>query len=83
MAALGRLEPGEPRRQLEQQRQELPIGESQQEHPGQPQQQRGLPPPEHGFTARTTRSIATGSCPIRQSCVPRTRNRTAPARDGQ
>ena len=38
------LEPREPRRQLEQQRQELPIGESQQELARQHEQQPGLPP---------------------------------------
>ncbi len=38
------LQPGEPRRQLEQQRQQLPVGQSQQQRPRQPQQQPGLPP---------------------------------------
>ena len=42
-----RLEPGQSGRQLEQQRQELPVGESQQEFAGQPQQQPRLPPAEH------------------------------------
>ena len=42
-----RLEPGEPGRQLEQQRQELPGAESQQRPARQPQQQPGLPPAEH------------------------------------
>lgn len=37
-------EPGKPGRQLEQQRKELPLCQPQQEHPGQPQQQPGLPP---------------------------------------
>lgn len=37
-------EPGEPGRQLEQQRHQLPHCESQQEQPGQPQQQHRLPP---------------------------------------
>lgn len=37
-------EPREARRQLEQQRQELPIGEPQQERPGQPERQPGLSP---------------------------------------
>ena len=37
------LEPGEPRRQLEQLRAELPVGEPQQEHAVEPQQQPGLP----------------------------------------
>lgn len=39
-----RLEPGQPGRQLEQHRQELPVGESQQERPVQPERQPGLPP---------------------------------------
>ncbi len=38
-----RLEPGEPRRQLEQRRQELPVGESQQERSLEREQQSGLP----------------------------------------
>lgn len=42
-----RLEPGETRGQLEQQRPELSGGESQQQHPRQPQQQPGLPRCEH------------------------------------
>lgn len=37
-------EPGEPGRQLEQQRQQLPCRQPQQEQPGQPQQQHRLPP---------------------------------------
>jgi hypothetical protein len=36
------LEPREPRRQLEQQRPELPVGEPHQEQPGQPEQQPGV-----------------------------------------
>jgi len=44
-----RSEPGEPWRLVEQHRQELPVGEPQQERPGQPQQQPGLPcPPSSG-----------------------------------
>jgi hypothetical protein len=43
MGASQRLEPREPRRQLEQQRRELPFSEPQQEHAGQPEQQPGLP----------------------------------------
>lgn len=47
-----RLEPGEPGRQLEQVRQELPVGEPQQEQPVEPQQQPGLPPcPEFRWMA--------------------------------
>jgi len=42
-----RLQPGDPRRQLEQQRQELPVGESEQERPRQAQQQPRFPSPEH------------------------------------
>jgi RNA-directed DNA polymerase len=42
-AAIGH-EPGEPGRQLEQQRDQLPRGEPQQQHAGQHQQQHGLPP---------------------------------------
>ncbi len=42
-AAIG-LQPGESGRQLEQQRDQLPRRQPQQQHPGQPQQQRGLPP---------------------------------------
>jgi hypothetical protein len=38
------LEPLQPRRQLEQRRQELPFRLSQQQRPGQPQQQPGRPP---------------------------------------
>ncbi len=38
------FEPREPRGQLEQQRQELPHGEPEQEQPGQPEQQPGVPP---------------------------------------
>jgi hypothetical protein len=37
------LEPRDPRRQLEQQRQELPLGQPQQQQPGQRQQQQRLP----------------------------------------
>jgi hypothetical protein len=43
---LGR-QPRESWRQLEQQCQELPFGESQQEQAGQPEQQPGLPPRQH------------------------------------
>jgi RNA-directed DNA polymerase len=42
-AAIG-LEPGQPGRLLEQQRAELPFGQPQQEHAGQPQQQPWFPP---------------------------------------
>lgn len=42
--AIQGLEPCQPGRQLEQQRQELPIGEPQQEQPVEPEQQPGLPP---------------------------------------
>ena len=42
-AAIG-LEPGEPRRQLEQQREQLPRSEPQQQQPGQQQQQQRVPP---------------------------------------
>ncbi len=38
------LEPRESRRQLEQQREELPVGESQQEFAGQSEQQPRVPP---------------------------------------
>jgi hypothetical protein len=38
------LEPREARRQLEQQRSELPVGEPQQERTGEPEQQPGVPP---------------------------------------
>jgi formylglycine-generating enzyme required for sulfatase activity len=38
------LEPRQSRRQLEQRRADLPLGQPQQEQPGQPQQQRRLPP---------------------------------------
>jgi hypothetical protein len=38
-----RLEPGEPGRELEQRRQELPVGEPQQERAVEPEQQPGLP----------------------------------------
>ena len=41
--SLGGLEPREPRRQLEQQRRELPRGVPEQERAGQPQQQPGAP----------------------------------------
>jgi len=37
------LEPGEPGRQLEQQREQLPVGQPEQEQPGQPEQQPGVP----------------------------------------
>jgi retron-type reverse transcriptase len=43
-AAVAGHEPGQPGRQLEQQRQELPVREPQQEHAGEPQQQPGVPP---------------------------------------
>ena len=62
-----RLEAGESRRQLEQQRQELPVGESQQEFAGQPQPQPGLPPAEH--TAAPEGAVH-GSC-SRASAVSR------------
>jgi hypothetical protein len=42
-AAVDRLEPGEPGRELEQLRQELPFGEPYQEQPVEPEQQPGLP----------------------------------------
>lgn len=42
-AAIG-LQPREPRGQLEQRRQERALGQPEQERPGQPQQQPGLPP---------------------------------------
>ncbi|MGC9451977.1 MAG: RNA-directed DNA polymerase [Oceanipulchritudo sp.] len=49
-AAIGH-EPGEPGRQLQQQRAELPLRQPQQQQPGQPQQQHGLPPrPQLGPT---------------------------------
>jgi RNA-directed DNA polymerase len=38
------LQPCEPRRQLEQRRQERALGQAEQERPGQPEQQPGLPP---------------------------------------
>ena len=41
-AAIG-LEPGDPRGQLEQQRQQRPFGQPQQQQPGQPEQQLGVP----------------------------------------
>jgi hypothetical protein len=41
--AIGWFETGQPWRQLEQQRQEHAIGEPEQEHAGQPEQQPGLP----------------------------------------
>lgn len=41
--AVARLGPGEPGRQLEQHRQELPDGDPQQEHADEPEQQPGLP----------------------------------------
>lgn len=40
-----RLEPRESRRELEQQREELPVGEPEQEHARQPEQQPRLPLP--------------------------------------
>lgn len=43
MDARHRLEPREPRRRLEQRRHELPFGEPEQEHAGEPEQQPGLP----------------------------------------
>jgi len=46
-----RLEPGVARRELEQQRQELPFGQPQQQQPVQPEQQQRVPaglPPAHG-----------------------------------
>jgi hypothetical protein len=43
-----RLEPGETWRQLEQQRSELPVGQSQQQS-WQPQQQHRTAPDEHNF----------------------------------
>ena len=43
MAAIG-LEPRDPRRQLEQQRQELPVSEPQQQQPVEHEQQHRLPP---------------------------------------
>ncbi len=42
VAAVG-LEPGDPRRQLEQQRQELPVGEPQQQQPVEQEQQHRVP----------------------------------------
>jgi hypothetical protein len=42
-AAIG-LQSREPRRQLEQRRQERALGQAEQERPGQPEQQSGLPP---------------------------------------
>jgi len=38
------LEPRESWRQLEQQPEELPVGEPEQEHAGEPEQQPGFPP---------------------------------------
>jgi len=38
------LEPDDPGRQLEQQRQELPVGVSEQQHAGQSEQQHRVPP---------------------------------------
>ena len=46
------LEPGETGRQLEQQRAELSVGESQQQQPGQQEQQPWVPPFEFTPTAR-------------------------------
>ena len=37
------LEPREPGRQLEQQREQLPVGQPEQEQPGEPEQQPGVP----------------------------------------
>ena len=59
-----RLQPGETRWQLEQQRPELPLGESQQQLAWQPQQQPRLPPRQ--FTGR------------RVAARPRTRRRWFP-----
>lgn len=51
-----RSEPGDPRRLVEQHRQELPVGEPQQEPPGQPEQQPGVPaPPSSGRGWMATR----------------------------
>lgn len=50
-----RLEPRDARRQLEQQSQELPIGEPQQQLAGQPEQQQRVPaclPPAQQLSAR-------------------------------
>ena len=44
-----RLEPGDTRRQLEQQRPELPVGQAQQQQPWQPQQQHRPAPFEPNF----------------------------------
>ena len=41
--AAKRLEPRDPRRQLEQQRDQLPVSEPQQQQPGQPEQQHRIP----------------------------------------
>lgn len=48
----GRLQPRQPRWLLEQQGAELPGSESQQEYPGQPQHQPGLPPGRSLFSLR-------------------------------
>ena len=46
------LQPREPWRVVEQQREELPVGESQQEHARQPEQQPGLSPSKHNQPKR-------------------------------
>jgi len=69
-AATG-LEPCEPRRQLEQQRVELPVGETQQEQPGQPEQQPGLPPlpcPSSAGRRMPSRPNRQPSCPAMTNC---------------
>lgn len=61
---VSRLEPGEPGRQLEQQRVELPVGEPQQELARQPEQQLGLPPGLSSLLMTGTQE-GTDHCPDR------------------
>lgn len=57
------LEPGDPRRFLEQQRQERPGGEPEQERPGEPQREHRVPPLEFSTSARSGASTLRRASP--------------------
>jgi hypothetical protein len=61
-----RLEPGQSWRQLEQQRKELPLCESQQQHPGEQEQQSGVPPFQYGLMAE--RAVFTDAAAVLSGC---------------